>query len=181
MKKTLLVIALTAFATISSFAQGSFNPLNASTSRVKIDLNGNRLVDATDRNALATDGIVVSVFFGPAGATSVDQKLGELTIGTATATGGVMTGMPNLVNVPGFAPQSVISLQFRVTSPGWEGQTSIKQITLGQETSAAAIVWGSSETASRFSSMLVTQVPEPSTIALGVLGLGSLLLFRRRK
>jgi len=181
MKKTILTIALMAMTTVASFAQGSIAPLNASTSRVKIDVNRNGVVDAEDRNAMIGDGIVVSVFFGPAGSATADTKLGEMTIGSATATGGVMVGMPAVTQVLGYLPGSTISLQFRVTSPLWEGQTIVKQVVLGQETSAAAVVWAGTATGSRFSSLLVTQVPEPSTIALGVLGLGSLMLFRRRK
>jgi hypothetical protein len=181
MKKTILTVALMAMTTVASFAQGSIAPLNASTSRVKIDVNRNGVVDAEDRNAFISDGIVVSVFFGPAGSATADTKLGEMTIGDVTPTGGVMVGLPALLQVPGYLPGATISLQFRVTSPQWTGQTTVKQVVLGQESSAAAIVWAGTATASRFSSLLVTPVPEPSTIALGVLGLGSLLLFRRRK
>ena len=52
----------------------------------------------------------------------------------------------------------------------------------GQTAGPGAVIWqtASGVNESRFTPLVVT-VPVPSTIALGVLGLGSLLLFRRRK
>lgn len=175
MKKTLLTLALAAMATVSSFAQGTINPLNGALTRVKVDLNGDGV---GDRNATAADGITFSVYWGPAGSAAPENKLGTLTIGN---TDGVMVGLSSILAVPGAGDAgTVISLQVRAEGLG-RGQTDVKQVSLAPSAGPGSVVWGSSATASRFSPLVVSIVPEPSTIALGVLGLGSLLLFRRRK
>lgn len=183
MKKTLLTLALVAAATASTFAQGSFNPLNGTTSRVKIDLNGDGV---GDRDALATDGLQVNVFVGAANG-EADTLIGTLRINdtavdAAATTRGLMVGIPALFNVADAPAATQISVRYAAAG-NWMNVNNreSKTITLGAQAGPATVIWGSSATASRFSSLIVTQVPEPSTIALGVLGLGSLLLFRRRK
>lgn len=184
MKKTLLTIALVAITTVVSFAQGTFNPVNGPTSRLRIDVNGNGAFDTgVDRNALASDGIKIGVFIGAAGQEATTQ-VGTMTVGT---TEGLMVGLPTLfapsANGLDTAAGAQISLRFAVDESvrgAWRGDSGSKTITLAPASGPGTVVWGSSATASRFGPLLVT-VPEPSTIALGVLGLGSLLLFRRRK
>lgn len=174
MKKSLLTLALIAMATVSSFAQGTINPLNGALTRVKVDLNGDGV---GDRNATAADGGTYSVFWGAGGSTP-DKLLGTMTIGT---TEGVMVGLASILAVPNAGPAgTTISLQI-VAGGGVTGRSEVKQVSLAPEAGPGTVVWGSSATASRFSPLVVQIVPEPSTIALGALGLGSLLLFRRRK
>lgn len=175
MKKSLLTLALVAMATVSSFAQGTINPLNGALTRVKIDLDGN---GSGDRNATTADGLTISVYWGAAGG-AANNLLGSMTIGS---TEGVMVGLSSILAVPGAGDAgTTISLQIRAENQlGWRGQTDVKQVALAPSAGPGTVVWGSSATASRFSPLIVS-VPEPSTIALGALGLGSLLLFRRRK
>ena len=172
MKKSFLVIALVAMSTVASFAQGTINPLNGSLTRVKIDLNGDGV---GDRNATAADGLQFDVFFGADAA----KVQGSMTIGT---TDGVLVGLPSILALPGAGDAgAVVSLQIRASnSLGWRGQTDMKQVTLAPAAGPGTVIWSSSANVTRFTPLIVT-VPEPSTIALGVLGLGSLLLFRRRK
>jgi hypothetical protein len=175
MKKTLLTVALVAMSTVASFAQGSINPINTALTRVRID-NGDGVYASTDIAAKASDGVVVGIFWGAAGG-AADILAGEMRIGT---TDGVLTGAPAILGLQNAGDVgTIVSLEMRVISGGI-GRTGVKQVTLAPAAGPGTIIWGSTATASRFSPLLVT-VPEPSTIALGVLGLGSLLLFRRRK
>lgn len=176
MKKTLLTIALVAMAAVSSFAQGTIAFGNSALTRVQVALPG-----TAARNATTADELTISVWFGPAGANAdaLTQAPGTASIGS---TAGVMVNAPSVFALPGTEPNQVVSLQIRASSPtGLQGQTKVAQVTLGQTSGPGAVIWqtasGSVET--RFTPLQV--VPEPSTIALGVLGLGSLLLFRRRK
>ncbi len=175
MKKSLLVIALVAMSTVASFAQGTINPLNGSLTRVKIDLNGDGV---GDRNATAADGLQFQVFYGAAGQLT-DKSAGIMTIGT---TDGVLVGLPSILALAGAGDAgAVVSLQIQAfNSIGWSGRTETKQVVLAPAAGPGSVIWSSSPNAARFTPLVVS-VPEPSTIALGVLGLGSLLLFRRRK
>ncbi len=181
MKKTLLTVALVAMTSVASFAQGTINPLNGTLTRVRVDLNDNGLIDTTDRNARATDNIIVGIFWGAAGG-AAETLAGTMTIGT---TDGIMVGREGVGAIFGLQGAGnagdTVSLEMRVISALHRGTTGVKQVALAPTSGPGTVVWGSTATASRFSPLLVTIVPEPSTIALGVLGLGSLLLFRRRK
>ena len=174
MKKTLLTLALVAMATVSSFAQGTINPLNGAFTRIKVDAgNGAALRDAT-----TADGLQFSVFFGTS-ADAMTKLDGVMTIGATT---GVLVGLPTITAIPGVGgANTVISLRITAeNAQGWRGDTGIKQVTLASPSGPGTPLWSSTASASKFLPMIVT-VPEPSSIALGVLGLGSLLLFRRRK
>lgn len=178
MKKTFLTIALVAATAVASFGQGTINPLNGTLSKIRIDSNGNGVYDTTDAFATTADGIQFTVLWGAAG-TAPDRALqGTMTIGT---TAGILVGLAAITAIPGGGEAgTVVSLQITASGPnGLRGQTDVKQVTLLDPAGPGAIVWNSTPTSSRFAQMLI--VPEPSTIALGVLGLGSLLLFRRRK
>jgi hypothetical protein len=174
MKKTLLTFAFMAMASASLLAQGSINPLNGNFTRVMVDLNGDGV---GDRRALASDGGTFSVYWGPAGS-NPENLLGTMTIGS---TEGIMVGLPAILPVPNAGDVgTVISLQI-VAGGQFVGRTEVKQVTLAAGAGPGTVTWSSTPNANRFSPLVVTIVPEPSTIALGVLGLGSLLLFRRRK
>lgn len=176
MKKTLLTVALVAMAAVSSYAQGTLAFGNSALTRVTVtDESG------TKRNATAADGLAISVWFGPAGsaADALTQVGAAASIGS---TAGVMINAPSVFAIPGTEPNQVVSVQIRASNAqGWSGQTKVAQVTLGQTAGPGAVIWQTSDTnPSRFTPLNVV-VPEPSTIALGALGLGSLLLFRRRK
>lgn len=177
MKKTLLTVALMAMAAVSSFAQGTIAFGNSALTRVLVA----ETPGGATRNATAGDNLSISVWFGPAGSgRDALTKVGDsASIGT---TAGVMVGAPSVFALPGTSPNDVVSLQIRAEGGGYAGETKIAQVTLGQTAGPGAVIWqtASGTVASRFTPLIVT-VPEPSTIALGVLGLGSLLLFRRRK
>jgi hypothetical protein len=109
-----------------------------------------------------------------------------------------MAGVPALYLLEGTQPGQVVFAQVRAwetrfgadwaaakSTPGaYYGETDVRQLEpLGPTSGPATVIWqGSTSTSpNRFFAMQIGIVPEPSTIALAVLGLGSLLLFRRRK
>jgi len=180
MKKTLLTMSLLAVAAVSSIAQGTINPLNGPLAATKmwVDTDGDGVKSAGDRLAAATDGLTFSIFFGTGDELSLAPG-GNMTISTTSP--GVLTGLPTLFQVVGGAENTTVNMKIVASnSQGWRGDTGVKQITLGPSGGPATVIWSSTAANNKFLPMLVS-VPEPSTIALGVLGLGSLLLFRRRK
>lgn len=173
MKKTLLTVALVAMAAVSSFAQGTVAFGNSALTRVLV-----REASGATRNATAADGLTISIWFGPAG--SGRDALAQAGTAQIGATAGVF-GAPSVFALTGTEPNQVVSLQVRAEGGGLAGETEVKQVTLGQTAGPGAVIWqtATGTNPNRFTPLIV--VPEPSTIALGVLGLGSLLLFRRRK
>jgi len=180
MKKTLLTLALVALTTVASYAQGTIAFGNNALTRVMVNTGS-----GAARQALAADGLNFYVFFGPAGAaadalTQVQQPDPKATIGT---TGGVMINAPSVFALPGTEAGQVVSLQIRAWNAdrSLSGETDVRQVTLAPTAGPGQVIWqGATGTnPNRFTPLII--VPEPSTIALAVLGLGSLLLFRRRK
>jgi len=181
MKKQLLTLALVMLAAAASYAQGTIQLQNSVGTPIGIDANNDGV---KDRNAAATDGVVVSVWFGAAGASS-DADLARFGTTAQVGAGGVISGGLNVFGLgTGTDGGQTVSLQIRaVTADGaLSGRTKVAQVVLGPTAGPGTVIWqGNTGTdVNRFKPLLLT-VPEPSTIALGVLGLGSLLLFRRRK
>jgi hypothetical protein len=180
MKKTLLTLALVALTAVASHAQGTIAFGNSALTRVQIR-DG-----ATLRNATTGDGLNFYVFFGPANTaadalTQVQQPDPKASIGT---TAGVMVNAPSVFALPGTEGGQIVSLQIRAwnSSRSMVGETAVAQVTLGPTAGPGAVIWqtATGTFVTRFTPLIIP-VPEPSTIALAVLGLGSLLLFRRRK
>jgi PEP-CTERM motif len=183
MKKQLLATALVALTAVSTFAQGTIQLNNSVGTPVRIDVNGNGLyetVAGTDRQATAADGLTVQVWWGSG------AELSLAPAGATVGANGVLVGN-NLAGfqIEGSQASQVVSLQIRAQNSDRTlyGETKIAQVTLGPSGGPGTVIWqGPTGTlTTRFTPLLVNIVPEPSTIALGVLGLSSLLLFRRRK
>jgi hypothetical protein len=177
MKKLLLTLALAAVATYT-YAQGTIQFANNAGTRFTV--NGIR------PTTLASSTFVFGVFTGSSADALSAQPVGPL--GTNATTIGLISGPnPQAYAVPG-EPNTTVFVQIR----GWEsrfgnwqegqaglhGQTAVRAVVLGPSTGPGTVVWSSSDL-TKFQA--IDLVPEPSTIALAVLGLGSLLLFRRRK
>lgn len=177
MKKTLFTLALVALTASSSFAQGLIGLRNSFLTPINLQAEAGGAL----RKATIADGLNLSVYFGPAGTAAENlQKLSTATpIGMSTTAGVLMTGIDAFA-LPVEGGQTV-SLQLRATANGgYEGATRVIQVVLATAPAAGTPIWHPSNT-SLFTPLTLSVVPEPSTIALGVLGLGSLLLFRRRK
>jgi hypothetical protein len=187
MKKTLLTLALVALTTVASYAQGTIAFGNGTFTRVTVKDLATGVVRG---NATAADALTFAVFFGPAGAsadalTRVEQTGNVATIGPVD---GIMINAPGIFALPGTDAGQIVSLQIRAwdTATGGQrmiGETDVRQVTLAPTAGPGAVIWQTAggTNPNRFTPLVVNIVPEPSTIALAVLGLGSLLLFRRRK
>jgi hypothetical protein len=186
MKKSLLTLALVALTTVASYAQGTIAFGNSALTRVQVIVPG-----TPARNAVVGDNLMVGAFFGPAGAAADALALAPGTASISPTTAGVLANAPSVFGLPGTEGGQVVSLQIRAWdaskgADGWRtgiyGQTTVAQVTLGPTAGPGTVVWqtATGTFTTRFTPLIVT-IPEPSTIALAVLGLGSLLLFRRRK
>lgn len=172
MKKLLLTLGL-AVITSLAHADGTINPLNTSSTRFKIDSDGNGI---GDRNATAADGFRMAIYYGPAGSSPFELTMYPdfMSIGTVD---GLFTGLPRVLAIPGTEDYQVISLQMRVCNPlGWYGETAVKQVTLGHNSGPGTIVWSTTASPSMFLPIQLQLgpsdncIPEPSTLALGALG-----------
>jgi hypothetical protein len=186
MKKTLLTLALVALTAVATYAQGTIAFGNSALTRVLFAATPGGATVNFDPAAAAIGGnIQIGVFVNG----SDTPVQGLATIGT---TAGVMINAPSVYAIPGTDAGQVVSIQIRAWEAGtadWRaatkfyGQTDVRQVTLGPTAGPGTVIWqtASGTNPNRFTPLIVTAVPEPSTIALAVLGLGSLLLFRRRK
>jgi hypothetical protein len=180
MKKTLLLCGLALFALAgSTYGQGQVTVINSATSAIT--------VGGTNAPTTLGGGLTVGLYGGPAGSAESALTLA----GTASFIApGRFNGPTATIN--GVAGGANATLQVRA----WSGASfTSAQGTLGQFW-GKSVLWtqalgGPSPTPPNpitgtppggLSTFSLTQtVPEPSTIALGLLGLGALALFRRRK
>jgi hypothetical protein len=184
MKKVLLILALAAVTTFT-YAQGTIQMANGASTRFRI----NGVVPAAGTVALGQ--FTFGVFVGQSASALSADPIGGTGLARSSATAGLITSdNPQGHQLAGFAGDSTVFIQIR----GWEsrfgsdwragqqgglhGETDVRQITLGPPSGPGTVIWSSTDL-TKFQPLNL--VPEPSTIALAVLGLGSLLLFRRRK
>jgi hypothetical protein len=188
MKKLLLTLALAAMSTLS-YAQGTIAFGNSIAATVKLVSSPGATPVTLPTSVRANFG----VFWGTsAGA----LQLNEGALGTSSTSSAGIIVAPSVYGLnPGSEPLQTVFMQIR----GWDasfgndwaaaqqsgalfGQTDVRQVTLGPTAGPGTVIWqGATGTIATRFNPLVLVVPEPSTIALGVLGLGSLLLFRRRQ
>lgn len=145
---------------------------------------------------LAGTGYTFALFAGPAGASESALQLVTTTTfrtGTALPAGTVFT---QTLPITGVASGSSAALQVRVwdnvggTVGTWAAVLANPSVARGQSALFASAPLGGPDPAggppitppamTGWTSFNVAQVPEPSVIALGVLGLGALLLRRRK-
>ena len=166
MKKLLLALAFAASAVASAWAGGTFNPINGAVRRLALDFNFDGIAD---RLATEADGIEMRVFYGPAGS-SAAELVAYPQFAVIGDYDGIFTGLPTVLQLPG------TSQQMRFSDPlGLQAATPIIQAKLGPEQGPGAVVWGRNE--NQFNSIVTSSshgyalviVPEPSTIALGIL------------
>jgi hypothetical protein len=145
----------------------------------------------------------VGAFYGPAGST---QEYLAPAPGLATfTTAGVMVNAPSVFALPGTEPGQVVSLQIRVwetvlgsdwesvcRTHGFVAATDVRQVTLAPTAGPGTVIWqtAAGTNPSRFTPLAqplfppfrvyINCVPEPSTLALAVLG-GVVFLSCRRK
>jgi hypothetical protein len=178
--KSLLLAAATFAFAIQGFSQGTINFANNS---------GTRLIDgATGANA-AAGSYTVGLYYGSPGSSEGELTLaGTGSISPIAALAGIYTG--GTVTIDGVTAGNPVVVQVRAWEPafgsyeeqlaansGWAGASDIITVTLGGGTTAPASLPNAGLT-----SFTTVPVPEPSTIAFGILGgIGAMVLLRRRK
>ena len=182
MKKLLLLAAFSLLA-IGAYAQGNVNFAN-----VGVGVNAPVTNGLTGAKATGSEA-GVQLYWGPAG--TADASLlttnglvgGRVSSFLTGAQAGYFTGGSVIIN--GAAGGTVVTLQVRGWLAGsgtsWEtaaptarGASQLIQFTLGTPPATAPNI-------TTLQSFTIGVIPEPSSIALGLLGLGAVALFRRRK
>jgi len=181
MKKLLLLSGLI-IAALGAYGQGTVNFANGAAG-----------VDAPITNGMVTPSVRASgptfqaqLYVGPAGSTQAALTTNGVSGVSAPLQTGASAGyfFGGARDIQGFAAGTVVTLQVRAwaTSAGssWEtagplgrGQGNLVQVSLGGGPIPTPNMTGIQG--------FIVGVPEPSSIALGLLGLGAIALFRRRK
>lgn len=196
MKKLIVIGMLMACAAVSAFAQGTVVFQNTSTTLMRYDasvgggLGGTPVATGTMRVELrwgvqgTAEALLVRL-----GSGGVDPSLGATVL--VNPAGRYLGG--NKTTGPGTAPGGTATFQARAWSAAFN--TYEEAVTQGNSTHFAgksalfnSLTGGAGNPpgtpvnlAPLIPVFTITQVPEPSVIALGILGIGSVLLFRRRK
>jgi hypothetical protein len=198
MKKLIAIstVALT-LASVSAFAQGTIAFANSSTSRITV---GN----STAAAALGMTSSGGAADYVPAGNTTLRVGLyfsatenGTYTQAGSAATFSAVSGgrfSGGNIAIPGVPGGSSAWFQVRVweqsygadyaaaeTAAAANGRFSILGISNSQNLSTGALTPTPLSTGLQSFAVTAAPVPEPSTIALGFLGLAGLFIFRRRQ
>jgi hypothetical protein len=199
MKKTMLTLALVGLSAAATYAQGTIQFLNSGLSPVKFQ----PIPGAVIVNAPQNIGIVIGVYWGTT-ADSLRLQTPTSRIGTGpTPADGVFNGGA-VYSLPGAPVGSTVSLKIagwlningatpdgndgnflgksdsRITH--WGESAVVTTLALAPESGPGTVVWqgATGVNPNRAKPFVIEVVPEPSVMALGALGLGALLLRRRK-
>lgn len=185
MKKLLLLAALLALPSMV-FAQGFIAFQNTTSPDTRISTNLNGTVGFMD----GTAQWVIGLYLAPAGTTDPLSSSWELVVTSTNRTGafrGLITAY-NPLQLPGqYLSGTTYATLVRGWQNGdgsfgasdWQGQSTVGSITPAGSAGPFPNVFGSG--AGQVGGFQIGVVPEPSAIALGLLGLGAVALIRRRK
>jgi hypothetical protein len=184
MKKTLVTMLAAVAMAASSYAQGTVSFVN--TAGTLVQING---VSAT-----TAAGAKVELVWAPVG--TLDINLFQLVPGTAATVGSPLAGrfsggvrtIPQGTGSGGIAAGGLALIAVRgyvgadYASATVKGITAAFQVDTGDPTTTPAGTAATITGAGLWNSTLnLTAVPEPTSMALAGLGAASLLIFRRRK
>lgn len=192
MKKTLLTMALVGLSAVATFAQGTIQFVNNGGSAVKFQETASSAV------VNAPDGCIVGIFWGASADALSLQPTTTPTFTSTTGVSGLISGGA-VYALAGSQPGQTVFLKVA----GWRnhggvtpaviegresagithyGETRVVQTTLGPTAGPGTVLFQSATATntSRVSSFTIAPIPEPSVVALGALGLGALLLRRRK-
>ena len=199
MKKLLLTLAIVASAAVS-YGQGTIQFNNSTLQRFQVVTNGSGQAPV---NAPASFAVNIGFFYAGPGTNSATLALSP-TLGTMSATPGVMNAQA-IYPLAGTEPNDTVTMLVRAWSSSFGSNWQAAQVAylagtpgvaygetaqrnsdpLGATAGPGQVIWqGATGTATtKFTPLLinVNPVPEPTTIALGILGAGSLLFLRRKK
>lgn len=190
MKKTLLTLALVGLSAAATYAQGTIQFLNSALSRLQYQ--------ETPTSAITTAvplGTHVGAYWGTDQAALVGIGRGTLAGPTSlTAAGGIWPapGSPGGAVYPVAGTQEGQRVWMKIAA--WVGgdaqapvghthygESTVVNVLLGPTSGPGTVMWQSAgASATDRAKPFVIAVPEPSIIALGALGLGALLLRRRK-
>jgi len=170
MKKLMIAVAAL-MVSIAAYGQGQF----VFNNRVPPDINA-KIQDAAGAG-LAGTAYTVQLLGGPTGAaTSALVPVGTTDFRTGAAAGYVN---PLTVTVPGVKDAQKADILLRVFAGTGTGGAQVGNF--GPYTVTVAEAPNIPGNLPLGTTPLVIAVPEPTTLALGVIGLGALLAIRRRK
>jgi len=200
MKKLLLTIALVAAAAAMSYGQGTIQFNNSGAARFQLQRN-----DGVRSNIPPAIQLNVGFFFGLDSAAAVSD-IPRMALGPITTPAGIISGiggkayqLPNTTTgqsnvwgrVRGWSTQfgsdwrAAMAANQAGTPGAYFGETDIRNLApLGLPTGPGVVIWqGATGTnPNRFNPLTVFEaIPEPSVIGLAIIGLGSLVFFRRRR
>lgn len=204
--KKLTTLAILAATALTAMAQGTMQFQNLGTSPVRI-VRGTATVTA---NALQSDNLVVAMFWGNSASNVVNlggTALMSVTAGVIAGStvfpvagtapndvlffqvaawdqsfGTTLAGMQACIAAQGVWGSAGSAWTGFIGSPGYGVLGPALSFTLGPTAGPGTVMFGG-PTATGVFHFFATggNVPEPSTLALGGLGIASLLLFRRRR
>lgn len=193
MKKTLLSLAIGVLAIATSYGQGTIIFPNTIGSRVQWQT---AVGASTYANVPVGAPIVYGVFWGT---TADNLQLNGGPLGTASTAGAGIINAPAVYALQGTTPGDTYfmkvggwSSQFQrdfaaaKVTPGvggvnnYYGETGVRSFKTGPDTGPGTVIWSTIDPLLFSPLKLDIVVPEPSVIALGVLGVGALLLRRRK-
>jgi len=197
MKKTLAIVAIAALNVIASFGQSTVNFNNTITTfpadgidrAVYRDVvGGTKLVGQNFAAALywsTSQDSITQLAVLNATDTTITSARGLFRVATTANPGTWSGGARTLLGV-GLGTQVFMQVRVWDTTSGANYDSALANGGITGQSSVFTYTTSSSPTPPPSDLVLLNLrafalVPEPSTIALGVLGLGSLLLFRRRK
>lgn len=190
MKKVLVISTLAmALASGTAFAQGFIAFANSSTTLVTVDASGAAKLGLNAGDPVPKGNVCsAGLYYAPDAATAPDASAFQL-VGTGTPFSNLSAGRYNggSVAIPGVAGGSSAWFQVRVwesalgdynnavVNGGVAGASGMFKLATG------AITPTPLTSAGGVSSFQVSVVPEPSALALGLLGLAGLFIIRRRQ
>lgn len=194
MKKTLLTLALVGFSAAATYAQGTIQFLNSALSRLQYQ----EVIGGPITTALPA-GTHVGAYWGTdagGAAALVGAGRGSLAGPTSlTAAGGIWpaAGAPGgtVYGVAGTTEGQRVWMKIAAWVGGdaqapvgftHYGESTVVSVVLGPTAGPGTVMWQSATgvATDRAKPFVVAPIPEPSIIALGALGLGALLLRRRK-
>jgi hypothetical protein len=187
MKKTLLTLALATLSAVASFAQGTITFNTGTLTRARWEDPVSHAMVVVPAGAPLNYG----VFWGQAADALV---LNDGPIGTAHATTPGAIQAASLYAINGGVPGSTVFMRIAAWTSSFGrdaaaakgtvgahyGETAVRSIALGPETGPGTLIWSTSNQTLFQPMQIPIVVPEPSVIALGVLGVGALLLRRKK-
>jgi hypothetical protein len=193
--KKLLIACLSVMASVAAFGQGQVNFLNNAQTPIRTNNQAGAVGNMVGANQwriglyTAPQGTVnESLFTLVAVATNSSLVGGRIGSGGGLVDLAGNTGTPIAYQVKAWSLSSGASYEAAVASgAGYGGKSPIGGVTPAVGGAPVPSLFSSTAGTPEFVGQLsagfdmVPLVPEPSTIALGLLGLGAIVLFRRRK